>query len=511
MPKPSAEPVVDIVTAFGRWVSREPGRPAVTGEGRTWTYGELGAAADRIAGRLRVLGVGAESRVAVLADRTPEMLAALLGILKAGAAYVPLDPAYPADRIGYMLKDSSAAAVLAERRHAGTLDYDGPELVLEELVEVGPNGPTPAPSGPALGGQLAYVIYTSGSTGRPKGVLVPRAAMSEFITAAAALLGPVAATTMVATCPMSFDLSVCDVFVPLHAGGHVMLAQDVFSLVEPDSWVAGDAVCAVPSALAQMVALGGPPPRIKAVLTGGEAMPRALLAELRARGVSEVFNIYGPTETTVSAAATLLDWDDELVSIGRPLPAVRAYVLDEELREVPDGTPGELFVGGAQVARGYQGRPGLTAERFLPDPFSGEPGARMYQTGDRVCRRPRTGLLDYFGRLDAQVKVRGFRVELGEVEEALTSCPGVVQAAVVLRDDLPGGPRLLAYTAPAGPTAPTGAQLRDHLRSSLPEHMVPSQFVQLDELPLTPIGKLDRKALPAPAGRRSRAEVLPGR
>ncbi|MEU2957372.1 amino acid adenylation domain-containing protein [Streptomyces albidoflavus] len=511
MPAPSTEPVIDVVAAFGRWVDREPGRPAVTGEGRTWTYGELGAAADRVAGHLRALGVGAESRVAVLTGRTPEMLAALVGILKAGAAYVPLDPAYPRERIGYMLGDSGAAAVLAERRHAGTLDYDGPELVLEELVSAGPDGPPECPATPVLGGQLAYVIYTSGSTGRPKGVLVPRAAMSEFVAAAVALLGPVAAATMVATCPTSFDFSVCDIFAPLYAGGHVMLAQDVFSLVEPDGWVTGDAVCAVPSALAQMVALGGPPPRTKAVLTGGEAMPKALLAELRTRGVTQVFNIYGPTETTVSAAATLLDWDDELVSIGRPLPAIRAYVLDEGLREVPDGTPGELFVGGAQVTRGYQGRPGLTAERFLPDPFSGEPGARMYRTGDRVCRRPQTGLLDYFGRLDAQVKVRGFRVELGEIEEALTSSPGVVHAAVVLRDDLPGGPRLVAYTAPAGPSAPTGEQLRDHLRRSLPEHMVPNQFVQLDELPLTPIGKLDRKALPAPALRRSRAEVLPGR
>ncbi|MER7584614.1 amino acid adenylation domain-containing protein [Kitasatospora sp. NPDC097691] len=513
MPAPSAEPVIDVVAAFERWVAREPGRPAVTGEGRTWTYGELGAAADRVAGHLRALGIGAESRVAVLAGRTPEMLAGLVGVLKAGAAYVPLDPAYPQDRIGYMLADSGAAAVLAERRHAGTLAYGGPELVLEELVQGGPDGPDapPADAPPLLGDQLAYVIYTSGSTGRPKGVLVPRAAMSEFVAAAVALLGPVAAVTMVATCPTSFDFSVCDIFAPLYAGGHVMLAQDVFSLVEPDGWVTGDAVCAVPSALAQMVALGGPPPRVKAVLTGGEAMPRALLAELRARGVTRVFNIYGPTETTVSAAATLLDWDDELVSIGTPLPAVHAYVLDEELRPVPDGTSGELVVGGAQVTRGYQGRPGLTAERFLPDPFSGEPGARMYRTGDRVRRRPESGLLDYFGRLDAQVKVRGFRVELGEIEEALTSCPGVVQAAVVLRDDLPGGPRLVAYTAPSDASAPTGEQLRDHLRHSLPEHMVPGQFVTLDALPLTPIGKLDRKALPAPALRRSRSEVLPGR
>ncbi|MBD0695611.1 amino acid adenylation domain-containing protein [Streptomyces sp. CBMA123] len=510
MPAPSAEPVIDVVAAFERWTAREPGRPAVTGEGRTWTYGELGAAADRVAAHLRALGIGAESRVAVLAGRTPEMLAALVGVLKAGAAYVPLDPAYPQDRIGYMLADSGAAAVLAERRHAGTLAYDGPELVLEELVRGGPDAPA-ADAPPVLDGQLAYVIYTSGSTGRPKGVLVPRGAMSEFVAAAVALLGPVASATMVATCPTSFDFSVCDIFAPLYAGGRVMLAQDVFSLVEPDGWVTGDAVCAVPSALAQMVALGGPPPRVKAVLTGGEAMPRALLAELRARGVTQVFNIYGPTETTVSAAACLLDWDDRMVSIGTPLPAVHAYVLDEELRPVPDGTSGELFVGGAQVTRGYQGRPGLTAERFLPDPFSGAPGARMYRTGDRVCRRPESGLLDYFGRLDAQVKVRGFRVELGEVEEALTSCPGVVQAAVVLRDDLPGGSRLVAYTAPAGPSAPTGEQLRDHLRRSLPEHMVPSQFVPLDALPLTPIGKLDRKALPAPALRRSRAEVLPGR
>ncbi|MFE2923601.1 amino acid adenylation domain-containing protein [Streptomyces goshikiensis] len=503
--------VVDVVAAFEGWAARRPEHPAVTGEGRTWTYGELDAAADRIAARLRSLGIGRESRVAVLAGRTPEMLAALLGILKAQAGYVPLDPAYPRERLGYMLSDSGAAAVLAERRHTGSLEYGGPELIVEELVESAAAPDTDVSREEPLAGQLAYLIYTSGSTGRPKGVLVPRAAMAEFVSATVGLLGPTAEGTMVATCPTSFDFSVCDIFAPLYAGGQVMLARDVFSLCEEGSWVQGDAVCAVPSALAHMVALGGPPPRVKAVLTGGEAMPKQLLADLRAAGVTEVFNIYGPTETTVSAAAALLDWDDELVSIGLPLPAVRAYVLDEELRPLPDGTSGELFVGGEQVTRGYHGRPGLTAERFLPDPFSPVPGARMYRTGDRVSRRPAGGLLDYHGRLDAQVKVRGFRVELGEIEEALTSHAGVVHAAVVLREDQPGGPRLVAYTAPDGSSAPTGEQLRTHLRRSLPEHMVPSQFVVLDALPMTPIGKLDRKALPAPARLRSRADVLPGR
>ncbi|WP_051717068.1 amino acid adenylation domain-containing protein [Streptomyces megasporus] len=507
VPARSGGEAADFVTAFERWAARQPGSPAVTGENRTWTYGELNSAADRVAGQLRALGVGRESRVAVLAGRTPEMLSALLGILKAGGAYVPLDPAYPHARLAYMLEDSGAAAVLAERRHAGTLAHGVRELVLEELTAPGAEVSTPAAE-EVLDGQLAYVIYTSGSTGRPKGVLVSRATATEFVSAMTALLGPVAGGTMVATCPTSFDLSVCDIFVPLCSGGHVMLAPDVFALCEKDSWVRGDSVCAVPSALAQVVALGGPPPGVTSVLAGGEAMPIGLLRDLHKAGVTRVFNVYGPTETTVCATAVLLDPDDEAVSIGLPLHAVRTYVLDERLRPVPDGTPGELFIGGAQVTRGYHGRPGLTAERFLPDPFDPRPGARMYRTGDRVSRRPSSGLLDYHGRLDSQVKLRGFRIEPGEIENVLTSHPGVVHAAAVVRDDLPGGPRLVAYTTPAGPSAPTQEELRAHLRSRLPEHMVPSQFVTMDALPLTPIGKLDRSALPAPARRRSRTEVL---
>ncbi|MEU2874887.1 amino acid adenylation domain-containing protein [Streptomyces sp. NPDC007070] len=509
MSVPSERRCVDVVAAFEARTAEASDRPAVTGEGRTWTYGQLDTAAERVAARLRRLGIGAESRVAVLADRTPELVSALLGILKAGGAYVPLDPAYPRDRIAYMLADSGAAVVLAARRHAGThAGAAGTELVLEDLLEQADEPAAPRAGTEVLPDQLAYVIYTSGSTGRPKGVLVPRGAMAEFVSATVDLIGPVARQTMVATCPTSFDFSVCDIFGPLYAGGHVMLAPDALALCEQGSWVEGDAVCAVPSALASMIALGGPPARITSVLTGGEAMPVGLLRDLHRAGVTQVFNIYGPTETTVSAAATLLDPEDDAVSIGRPLPAIRAYVLDEQLRSVPDGTPGELFVGGAQVSRGYHGRPGLTAEKFLPDPFAPRPGARMYRTGDRVSRRPSTGLLDYFGRLDSQVKLRGFRVELGEIENALAAHPGVVHAAAMVRDDLPGGPRLVAYTAPAGPGAPGPEELRAHLRERLPEHMVPSQFVSLEIMPLNPIGKIDRKALPAPALRRSRAEVL---
>ncbi|MFF0458790.1 amino acid adenylation domain-containing protein [Streptomyces mexicanus] len=509
MSVPSERRCVDVVDAFEARAAEAFDRPAVTGEGRTWTYGRLNSAADRVAARLRRLGVGPESRVAVLADRTPEMVAALLGILKVGGAYVPLDPAYPRDRIAYMLADSGAVIVLAAQRHAGShVDAAGIELVLENAL-VQADEPAAAPAGRArFADQLAYVIYTSGSTGRPKGVLVPRGAMSQYVSATVDLLGPVARQTMVATCPTSFDFSVCDIFAPLYAGGQVMLAPDALALCERDSWVEGDAVCAVPSALASMMALGGPPARITSVLTGGEAMPLGLLRDLHRAGVERVFNIYGPTETTVAASAALLDPEDDAVSIGLPLPAVRVYVLDEQLRPVPDGTPGELFVGGAQVSRGYHGRAGLTAERFLPDPFAPRPGARMYRTGDRVARRPSSGLLDYFGRLDSQVKLRGFRVELGEIEDALAAHPGVVHAAAVVRDDLPGGPRLIAYTAPAGPAAPGAEELRAHLRKRLPEHMMPSQFVSLDVMPLNPIGKIDRKALPAPTRRRSRAEVL---
>ncbi|MCY0950432.1 amino acid adenylation domain-containing protein [Streptomyces sp. H27-S2] len=491
--------VPDVIEAFEARAAEHPDGPALTWAARTWTFRELDEAAERVAARLRAAGIGRDDRVAVLAGRTPQMVAALFGVLKAGAGYVPVDPGYPRDRCAHMLGDSGAAALLTHRELVGTVPYDGPVLLLEDLGQwpATPAGPRPRP----VADQLAYVIFTSGSTGRPKGVMVTRGGMSELVGALGTLVGRDRLDSVLAATPTSFDVSVYEIFVPLCAGGSVVLADDVFAVCDADAPAVAATVSSVPSALAQLSALGGLAGRARTVFSGGEALPRTLVRTMCEAGVTAVFNMYGPTENSVVAIAADVTAEEPGVPIGHALPAVAAYVLDEDMRPVPDGASGELYLGGRQVSRGYQRRPGLTAEKFLPDPFSALPGARMYRTGDRVRRRPDGGPYEFLGRWDDQVKLRGFRIELGEVEHALAAHPGVVHAAVVVREDLPGGPRMVAYTTPDGPDAPAAGELRDHVRRILPEYMVPNVFVALDGLPRTPAGKIDRNALPRPAAR----------
>ncbi|MFF5964339.1 amino acid adenylation domain-containing protein [Streptomyces collinus] len=491
--------VPDIIEAFQARAAERPDAPALTWGSRTWTFKELDEAADRVAARLRAAGIGPDDRVAVLAGRTPQMVAALFGVLKAGAGYVPVDPGYPRERCAHMLGDSGAAALLTHRELVGTVPFDGPVLLLEEMGQwpAAPAGPHAQP----VRDQLAYVIFTSGSTGLPKGVMVTRGGMSELVAALGDLVGTDRLDAVLAATPTSFDVSVYEIFVPLCAGGSVVLADDVFAVCDADAPVSAATVSSVPSALAQLAALGGLAGRARTVFSGGEALPGPLVRAMFEAGVTAVFNMYGPTENSVVAIAAAVTGEEAAVPIGDALPAVDAYVLDEDLRPVPDGESGELYLGGRQVSRGYQRRPGLTAEKFLPDPFAGTPGARMYRTGDRVRRRPGGGPYEFLGRWDDQVKLRGFRIELGEIEHALAAHPGVVHAAVVVREDVPGGPRLVAYTTPDGPDAPAAGELREHVRRTLPEYMVPNVFVALGELPRTPAGKIDRNALPKPAAR----------
>jgi amino acid adenylation domain-containing protein len=487
---------------FEAQAARAPGAVAVVFEDESLTYAELNARANRLAHHLRGLGVGPDARVAICVERGPEMIAGLLAILKAGGAYVPLDPAYPAERLRTMLEDSAPAALVTQSPLAAAFaGLDVPVVELDAPAPAWAEGPETNPASAGLTpGHLAYVIYTSGSTGRPKGVMVEHRSLVNHTAWQAAAFGIGAGDTVLQRTSVSFDASVWELWTPLATGARMLLLS---------SDAARD-----PEAIGRVMAEGGVtvaqfvPTLLQAVLgalpadrplpcrtlfCGGEPLSAALVQEARAAGVGEVVNLYGPTEATIDST-----WhpcpagDGRPPAIGRPVANARIYVLDARGEPAAVGVAGELYVGGAGVARGYLGRAGLTAERFVPDPFSGTGGARMYRTGD-LGRWRADGALEFLGRTDFQVKIRGFRIEPGEVEAVLRGCESVADCAVVARAET-GETRLVAYVVGEA----EAEALRAHLRRSLPEHMVPSAFVSLDALPLTPNGKLDRKALPAP-------------
>jgi amino acid adenylation domain-containing protein/thioester reductase-like protein len=489
-------------------VRRTPGAGAVVFEGEELTCAELNARANRLAHHLIALGVGPDVRVGVCADRSLEMMVALLGVLKAGGAYVPLDPGYPAERLAYMLADSAPAVVLAQQGLRDRVDAAGvPVLELDAAAPAWADRPaTDLERGALTPDHLAYVIYTSGSTGRPKGVAVPHRGVVNRLSWMEAVHGMGPRETVLQKTPYSFDVSVWELFWPLAAGARLVIARpdghrDPAYLLEVVRRERITTVHFVPSLLAAFLAHldaeGGGVPELRRVVSSGEALPPELAARFGERLPDvELHNLYGPTEASVDVTFWRCPTDGPAarVSIGRPVPNARIYLLDPGGEPVPVGVPGELYIGGVQVARGYLGRAGLTAERFVPDPFGGEPGARLYRTGDRA-RWLADGTIEYLGRIDFQVKVRGFRIELGEIEARLRDHPGVREAVVLAREDTPGEKRLVAYVAGEAVEAET---LRAHLGERLPAYMVPAAFVALDRLPLTPNGKLDRKALPAP-------------
>ncbi|MCI3220746.1 non-ribosomal peptide synthetase [Streptomyces sp. NP-1717] len=500
---PLAEPVTTMVAAFEDQVRRDPGAPAVRCGTRSLTYGELDAGANRLARLLRDRGVGAESRVAVSVSRSHWLPVALLGTLKAGGCYVPVDAHHPPDRVAFLLADTAAHCVLTDRPDEVSWSPDEPigaeRIVLDEetLADHSPLSLTDAErSAPLLPGHAAYLIHTSGSTGRPKGVVVEHAQVAALLSWARTGFGAERLRSAVAATSESFDVSVFDTLVPLLSGGRIDIADDLLAVGEGGPGASGDLLCAVPSALAALLERGATPD-VGTIVLAGEAAPASLVRELRARYPDAgLVNAYGPTESTVYATARFLDGGEDPVPMGRPLPGTRAYVLDGGLQPVPDGTVGELHLAGAQLTRGYWRQPGLTAQRYVACPF-GEPGARMYRTGDLVRRLP-DGDLQFLGRADDQVKLRGFRIEPGEIEAALAAHPQVTDAVVTVRDDGAAGPRLVGYIVPARGAAPDAAAVLGHLRERLPGHMVPSALVVLDELPSTASGKRDRAALPAP-------------
>ncbi|MEA2694434.1 MAG: hypothetical protein QOJ16_3821, partial [Acidobacteriota bacterium] len=499
---------------------RTPDAVALLCAGEQVTYGELAARIERLAGVLRGLGVIAEERVAVCLERSTALPVALLAVLAAGGVYVPLDPAFPPERLRLMLADCSARLILTEAELQERLpEAAGRRVLLRVLLapsglpdaELGwlPPGREPVPE------NLAYVLYTSGSTGRPKGVEVRHAGVVAFLAAMASAPSLQATDTLLAVTTVSFDIAALEIFLPLAVGGRVVLASretasDGSLLAAALARVGASALQATPATWRMLLAAGWRgEPGLKA-LCGGEALPRDLAAELRGR-VGELWNLYGPTETTIWSTLDRVGEDEPgegALPIGRPIPGTRARVLDRHLETVPPGAVGELWLGGAGVARGYHGRPDLTAERFLPDPWSPEPGARLYRTGDIVRYLP-GGRLAYLGRADQQVKVRGFRIEPGEVEAVLTAHPAVDQAVVMAREDRPGDRRLVAYVVAREEAPGLTTALFALAAERLPAYLVPSSFVVLPALPLTPNGKLDRRALPAPEWESEGAYVPP--
>jgi amino acid adenylation domain-containing protein/non-ribosomal peptide synthase protein (TIGR01720 family) len=489
-----AEPCIHQL--FARQAARTPDAAALSAGGRTMSYAEVDAAANRLARHLAARGAGAEDVVAIVAQRAPETVVAMLAVLKAGAAYLPLDPAYPAQRLRYMLADSGARLVVAHGPlPAGLAGADLPAVVdLRAEADAIAARPPEAPETAADADRLAYVVYTSGSTGRPKGVAVAHRGVPDLVRWKQARLGQRAGDRALQFASLAFDAAVEEVFGALLAGATLVLAPR-------DALLPGDALrdtlhrervtfaTLPPAALAVTDPAGLP--ELRVVVSAGEALP-APVAERWAAAV-ELHNAYGPTETTVSAVSGRVRAGADAPPIGRPLGHARVRVLNADGQPVPVGVPGELYVGGTGVARGYLGRPALTAERFVPDAFAAEPGARMYRTGDQVRWLP-DGTLEYVGRLDEQVKVRGYRIEPGEVEAVLRRGVGVADCAVAVREDAPGDRRLVAYVC----GQEDAEALRAALREALPEYMLPSAIVVLERLPLTANGKLDRAALPAP-------------
>jgi amino acid adenylation domain-containing protein len=487
---------------FQAQVERAPNATALVWWGGEMTYGELDARAGRLARRLVAAGVQPESRVALVLERSPEMVVAMLAVLRAGAAYVPVDPEYPAARIAWMLEDGTAAVVLTQAHLAGSLPATDARVIAVDDGAAAERSEGERAALPAAHPEsVAYVIYTSGSTGTPKGVEVPHRALANHMAWMRRRFPLGADGAVLQKTPFGFDASVWEFWAPLLEGARLVMAEpgghrDPAYLVEALRREGITTLQVVPSLLAVLVDEPGLEActALRRVYAGGEPLPTELVRRLRARLDVEVVNLYGPTEACIDASFHPARAESEFsgAPIGRPVDNTRLYVLDAALRPVPTGAVGELCIGGAGLARGYLRRPGMTAERFAPDPF-GAAGSRLYRTGDRV-RLGHDGVLHYLGRADFQVKVRGHRVELGEIEAALLRDPAVRAAAVVVRDGAVAG-----YVVPAEDRTIDAVALRDALTAALPEYMIPSAIVPLDEMPLTSTGKVDRRALPEPA------------
>jgi amino acid adenylation domain-containing protein len=489
---------------FETQAATTPERVAVVYGNQQFSFAQLNQRANQLAHYLRKLGVGPEVKVGICVERSLEMIVGILGILKAGGAYVPLDPDYPAERLAFMLEDVQALAVLSQQEVHEQLRLSCSARVVEldtEWKQISLES-TENPGIPVDAENLAYVIYTSGSTGRPKGVGIRHGSAAALLRWANTVFTSEEIAGVLASTSICFDLSVFEIFVPLTRGGRAIIAKNALELPAlADNAGPVTLVNTVPSAMAELLRIQGVPPSVRVVNLAGEALPGTLAKQVyEQQSVARLFNLYGPSEDTTYSTYAWLKRDKELdeVHIGRPIANTQVYVLTEGYQLAPVGVPGQLFIGGEGLARGYMNRPELTAEKFVPNPFSKGPGARFYRTGDLVRWR-QDGNLEFLGRVDHQVKLRGYRIELGEIEATLESHAGISQAVVVARDDQQEGKRLVAYLVPKAGTENTGEnELHAYIKERLPEYMIPTAFVLLEKLPLTPNGKVDRKSLPKP-------------
>src|ERR1035438_1205298 len=497
---------------FEQQVEQHPDSVAVVFNEQRLTYRELNQRANQIAHYLRGLGVGPDRLVGVCLQRSPEMVAGLLGVWKAGGAYVPLDPTYPQERLSFMVSDSAVQVLLTDKRcehlfspaHSRTvrLDSDWP-LIARESQSNPDSGATPS--------NLAYEMYTSGSTGTPKGAMILQSGLVNYLTWAIKTYGVEAGGSVPVHSSISFDLTVTSLYTPLLAGARVeLLAEDAAaqSLLAALQRQKGRSLVKITPAhlelLSQQLASDEVTDMTNVFVIGGENLLAESLRLWREFAPeTRLINEYGPTETVVGCCVYEVQAGDPrngAIPIGRPIANTQLYVLNASLQPGAPGVMGELYIGGAGVARGYLNRPELTQERFLPDPFSSDSEARLYKTGD-LARHRQDGVLEYLGRADNQVKVRGYRIELGEIEATLAGHPAVQSCAVLAREDEPGNKHLVGYVVARNEESPGVEELQNFLKQRLPEYMAPAQFVFLDAFPLTPNGKVDRKALPAPSSK----------
>ena len=500
---------------FETQVERTPDAIAVIYEDQQLTYRELNEQANQLAHYLRELGVGPESRVGLFMDRSLELVVGLLGILKAGGAYVPFDTAYPKERLAFMLEDSQVALLLGQKRLADKLPrHDARFICLEtDWVAISSRSKTNPVSG-TTPANLIYVLYTSGSTGKPKGVLLPHSGLVSCVNWMQKTYQLTPADRFLFKTSLNFDPSVWEVFWPLTVGGAVVIArpganQDAAYLVD---CIIKNGVTGI-YFVASLIKVLLDEPRLsearslRYMICGGEVVPRETVERFFELSNAAVHDSYGPTETSIAVSESVcVRGQHGPIPIGHPIGNTRVYILDKYLQPAPIGVPGELYVGGSGLARGYLHRPELTAERFVPDRFSSEPGARLYATGDQVRYLP-DGNLDFLGRTDDQVKVRGFRIELGEIVGALEQHPMVREAIVVAGPDNAGIQRLVAYILGDADATPSHSELRSFLETKLPRYMVPSTFVFLTSWPLMTNGKIDRHALPLPENVRPQSET----